>query len=316
MIDQPIATNSPGRLTWSTIFGGTFAALGLWLLLTLLGLAIGLSTLEPGDANLSGVLVWLGVWSFVTMLAVMFIGSLVAARTALVRHRRTGLIYGVVVWGLTTCLGAVFAFMLTTRVVGGTLGLASRVLGVTGAAAASLVRGIDLGGGAQVVQAVGNFLNIDRGDLMRTINQQLAARGAPPVTAAQLQAALQDAVNTALRRGELNDQILVSSLAQHTPLEREEVRQVAQQLLAEWNQAVGALSTQLQQIAVSTQNAMFTALNQVGNAAWWLFFANLLGLGAALGGGYLAVRSGRRDEGLDPSGLPTLARRPQPAPAG
>jgi hypothetical protein len=39
----------PFKLSWGAIFGGTLVALGVWILLYALGLALGLSSVDPAD---------------------------------------------------------------------------------------------------------------------------------------------------------------------------------------------------------------------------------------------------------------------------
>jgi hypothetical protein len=98
------------RLSWGAIFGGTFSALGLWLLLYVFGLAIGFSTVhvKGGDGfRPSGMFV--GIWALISPLVALFVGGWVAGRGAGVVGRSSGAVHGLVMWGLTTVLGATVA---------------------------------------------------------------------------------------------------------------------------------------------------------------------------------------------------------------
>src|SRR3954462_9804860 len=81
----------PIKLSWSAIFGGVVAALGIWALLYALGLALGLSAIDPNNpesAKPSGI--FTGIWSLVVPLIALFIGGMVAGRGAGLIHRGGG----------------------------------------------------------------------------------------------------------------------------------------------------------------------------------------------------------------------------------
>src|SRR3569832_846812 len=51
------------RISWGSIFGGAFAALGLWLLLYAFGLAIGLTAVDPSNpGSVRGSGIFTGIW--------------------------------------------------------------------------------------------------------------------------------------------------------------------------------------------------------------------------------------------------------------
>src|SRR4051812_11214016 len=96
----------PPRLSWSAIFGGTVAALGIWILLYSFGIAIGLSAIDPNQArSLKGSGIFTGLWSLIAPLIALFVGGLVAGRGAGSVTRVGGGTHGLVMWGLTTLAG-------------------------------------------------------------------------------------------------------------------------------------------------------------------------------------------------------------------
>jgi hypothetical protein len=97
------------RLSWPAIFGGTFLALGIMLILSLFGLAVGTAA---GSLATAGVKVWLGIWSLVTMFVGFFAGGWLAARTSESQAKSDGRLHGLVVWGLGSV--AISYFVLTT----------------------------------------------------------------------------------------------------------------------------------------------------------------------------------------------------------
>src|SRR5688500_12764152 len=97
-----VLSSPPARLSWGAIFAGAVAALGVWMMLYALGLALGLSSLDPNDPNtLKSSGAFTGIWGLITPLAALFVGGMVAGRGAGIVTKLGGAIHGLVVWGLT-----------------------------------------------------------------------------------------------------------------------------------------------------------------------------------------------------------------------
>lgn len=93
------------RISWPAIFGGAIVALAVQLVLGLLGLGIGLSTVNPatearpiGTGLGVGAIIW---WTLCTLLA-MFAGGWVAGRLAGNRMRFDRMLHGLLAWALVT----------------------------------------------------------------------------------------------------------------------------------------------------------------------------------------------------------------------
>jgi hypothetical protein len=84
---------------------------------------------------------------------------------------------------------------------------------------------------------VGQFLNIDRSDLVKVVNRERVAAGKPPITPEQIRAAMQEVARKTLRTGEMSEQGLVSAFARHTPLDEREARQAAQRIKDQWDKS-------------------------------------------------------------------------------
>jgi len=115
------------RISWGAILAGVVIALVVQLVLGILGIGIGASTIDPlAEANpVSGIGVGAGIWFAVSLLLALFAGGYVAGRLAGVPRRQDGLLHGLLTWGLTTLL----TFYLLTTTVGGLIGGTARVLG-------------------------------------------------------------------------------------------------------------------------------------------------------------------------------------------
>src|SRR5262249_35826112 len=91
------------RVRWAAVLTGLVVALITVAILSVLGLAIGFTTITPG--NIAGTLgPGTGVWSALSVLIALVVGGWTAARTAAVPGRANGALNGAMVWVATTLL--------------------------------------------------------------------------------------------------------------------------------------------------------------------------------------------------------------------
>jgi hypothetical protein len=100
---QPASNMFEDRLRWGPIIGGLATALTSMLILSLLGLAVGLTTVNAGDAAASGSLpnntgATTTIWGAVSAIISFLLGGLVAGRTASVFSRGWGALNGAMVF--------------------------------------------------------------------------------------------------------------------------------------------------------------------------------------------------------------------------
>lgn len=133
-VDTTIVT-PVDRVRWGAIFAGLFSALSTLLVLTLIGLAIGAASFDPGD-RASGFGIGAGIWSAISLLLAFLVGGYVAARTAAVVGPRNGLLNGALMWAVAIPL----LLYASGSGVGALLGTAGRVA-ATGATVAGQVAG-------------------------------------------------------------------------------------------------------------------------------------------------------------------------------
>jgi hypothetical protein len=115
------------RVRWGPIFAGLVAAMSTLILLSLLGLAIGLTAWD-GTGALANFGLAAGIWGAVSALLAFMLGGWVAARSSAVGGQGTGAFNGAMVWALTLT----FMLFLIGGGVGPLLGMAGTE--VTGAA--------------------------------------------------------------------------------------------------------------------------------------------------------------------------------------
>ena len=92
------------RVRWGGVMSGFVVALGVLLLMGALGLAIGVAALGDPRAATSttatGLGIGGGVWAFITLVAAVFLGSLVSTAVTDQPDRTGAVIHGVLVWVL------------------------------------------------------------------------------------------------------------------------------------------------------------------------------------------------------------------------
>jgi hypothetical protein len=275
----------PLKISWGAIFGGTFVALGVWILLYSLGLALGLSSVDPNDpgsAKSAGI--GTGIWSLIAPLIALFAGGLVASRTAGVMDKMGGALHGAVLWGLTTLVGVIVMGMALSSLLGAVFSVGKSAVGATGAA---------ISGAASQGGQAGNIarsFGLNAEDALAPINQRLQQEGKPAITADQLQAATKDVLNTAIQQGRLDRELLVSSISQNTALSRQDAEDLAGRIETQWNQAQG----QVAQLGQQAQQGALKAADTTGRVFWGVFFALLLGLASAILGATLGVSKRQR----------------------
>jgi hypothetical protein len=101
------------RVSWSALFAGAVVALSTFLLLSVLGAAIGLSVNDPGADGLG----WgATIWAVVTTLISLFLGGWLATQCTAGENTTEGIMYGVIHWGLVF---AILAFLTTSGLAAG-----------------------------------------------------------------------------------------------------------------------------------------------------------------------------------------------------
>jgi hypothetical protein len=138
------------RVSWSALFAAVFVTLAIELMLSILGVGVGLGFVSPeagATPHASSLGIGAGVWWFVSTLVAFGIGGYVAAWLAGITVRFDGVLHGVVTWAIATMV----AVYLLTTALGGLLGGAFSLVGTGLSTAASGVKTA----APQVAQAAG-----------------------------------------------------------------------------------------------------------------------------------------------------------------
>jgi hypothetical protein len=97
------------KVSWGGVFAGVLVAMGVSMLLAALGLAIGVTAIDPGNTDPGAFGTGAIIWGALQLLIALFIGGLVATRVGAIIDRTTGFFEGVLVWVVSLILMAYLA---------------------------------------------------------------------------------------------------------------------------------------------------------------------------------------------------------------
>jgi hypothetical protein len=183
-------------LRWGAILAGVVVGIALQLVLTLLGIATGLSTVDVTAADTgstTGPLLWAGV----SMLIAAFVGGYVAARSSGLKRKSDGILHGATAWGVTTLLFVILAASAGGSMLGGIFGTMGDAMSQTGSSAVAggflnrqfgnvdpgivdrFERQIQAGHRNEAIQLLVGSLNMDEERAAAIVDQALIVAGSP-----------------------------------------------------------------------------------------------------------------------------------------
>lgn len=86
------------RVSWQAIFAGAVISLAVYMVLTMLGAAIGLSL---SDANIRGSTLGIAaaIWATLAFVLSLFVGGFVTTQCAVGENRQEAVVHGILMWG-------------------------------------------------------------------------------------------------------------------------------------------------------------------------------------------------------------------------
>ena len=79
-----VAPVSGFKVSWGGIWAGVLTVMGILLFLTTLGLAIGISAVDPGQTDAGAVGTGAAIWSGLSLLIALFVGGMAATRLGMI----------------------------------------------------------------------------------------------------------------------------------------------------------------------------------------------------------------------------------------
>lgn len=250
-------------IRWGAIFAGVVSGTATYLLLSLLGVAIGLTAIEPQAAEPVGsVPLATGIWTGISMLVGAFVGGYVAGHMSGLSRASDGMLHGFVSWGATTLLYTVLTVSALGAVLGGTFRALSDGMQTTS-------------------QAVSGNASAGNANVMDQLASAITGSGQGSVNTQSL-SAVQQAMAAGDREGAVN--ILVSQMG-FAP-------DKAAALVDRTMPLMGPAGGQ------NMRGAADKATDAMAAASWWLVIGMLISLALGIIGGATGVRAvGRRLQG-------------------
>lgn len=309
----------PRGISWRAILAGTIAALSLMLILNLIGLAIGLWSIEPTTEHdpLSGLGTGSIIWWVLSNLIVLFLGGFVAARVGVSFTDPNGIIQGIMTWALYTLISAWLLTSVIGSIVSGVGNMVGGVISTTGQAVSDQL--------GPIIKNQFEDLDISLGDAKREFYSLLEDTGKEKLDPQYLESQAERSVKEARegtkemakRPGQadakaeevfrssknrfeqsfeaIDKQALVNILVERTDMNEEEARRTVDNIFAEFEGAREDFENFMQEAEETARQAAENIAEAVGDAAMYLAVALILGAIAAAFGGFLGVKNLRED---------------------
>jgi hypothetical protein len=115
---EPLRRPLMPAVRWGAILAGVAAGVSVQLVLTLFGIATGLSVSDVAQDN-GGAAMGALLWAGASMLVAAFVGGYVAGRMSGLKRKTDGVLHGLVSWAVTTLLFATVAASASGSILGG-----------------------------------------------------------------------------------------------------------------------------------------------------------------------------------------------------
>jgi hypothetical protein len=269
------------QVSWGAVFAGAAIALVLQIILNMVGIGVGLSTIDvaAGETPSAGSLsMGAGVWWVISGIVAAATGGYIAGRLSGKASQSTTAYHGLIAWAVSTLAVVYLLSSAASGLVGGALSTASSALGGAGKA---------IGGSVQtVMQTAAPSLN-NLSDPMATIENKIRS-----TSGNQDPAALRDTAATAVRAAISGDPAqqaaaadkATDALAKAQNIPPDQAKQQVEQYQQQYRQTVGVAKERAKEAADTTAKT-------VSRGALFGALALLLGaLAAFFAGGASAVR--------------------------
>lgn len=298
------------RISWGAIIAGALVAIVTMLLLNLLGIGIGLGSINPVEESnaFSGLGTGAIIWWVVSNLIAIFAGGYVAGRLAGVPLRTASTLHGILAW----CLYTLVSFWILTTAVGSIISGVGSIMSGAISAAGSGIEAVT-GNNQNQNQNSDQQASISFGEIQREVRQVLSQTGDPALQPDSIQRTAENTAQNArqtlqnnsyvsddelsnivedvmFQGGQLVENIdrqdVVNVVVQRTNLSREEANNVAdvvvrkhQQAKENWKEFKATAKQEAEQKGQKIADS-------ASKAAIWSFVALFLGaVVAGVGGG-------------------------------
>lgn len=293
------------RISWGAIIAGVILVLIIHVTLAVIGIAVGLSTVDPATERdpAAGLATGAMIWWIATALIALFIGGWATARLSPAWTRTNGMLHGLVMWAVVQLI---FIYLLTSAI-GGLIGGAFGIIQSSLSAAPKIIpRLTNVGTAGDDIQ----WQQIEN-----DVKEVLRQTGKPQLSPEQLEEEAQQAGQTAeeaaaqaaqdpqqayetimqtldklLRQAkgvvsEVDRQAAVNVLVERTDMSRQQARRTVDRWIGMYQEASQQIEQTAEQVKETAAETAEEAVDAGTLAAWWSAGMLLVGaLCAAIGG--------------------------------
>ena len=310
------------RFSWGAILAGVAVAIVVHLVLSILGVAIGVSTIDPlQESNpVAGIGTGTAIYTLVISIIALFAGGFTAGSLAPIQDRRDRTLHGLTTWAVVTLVTFMLLTTVVGRIIGGTASMVTTGLEQVGQAASSVMQPVTEEVREQMREA---DIDIDMAAIRREARALLAetdtpelqpeeveqeaeqlsediARSAeqaaqnPQVANQQLQSIF-DRVQSEMREtiGAADQEALVNVLASRTDMSEQQAQDTVENWQQTYEQAYQAARQEFEALGEEAEQTAREwgeqAADAIATAAWWTVLMLVLNalaatIGANMGG--------------------------------
>lgn len=273
-------------ISWGAIFAGFFLGIAVYLVLSVLGTAIGASVINPMHAGpFGGFNVGAVIWLAIMTLAATIVGGFIAGRTA----HANGELHGLLTWAVTTLMTAYLFAALVGGMLGTAFGFAGRATAMTGQSLAKLTPNV-AAAAKESLERYGVTFDFDTLQYqLETLLHQSAAE--PDAQVQRRNGDLSRFFSRLKHRSspELSardKEALIDLIAKRTDKSRHEAEKIAEKYMRTYNNAVARYDEAKERMARRAREAADMTARGASHVAWWTF--GILVLGA-----FISMMAGR-----------------------
>lgn len=168
------------RISWSAVFAGVIISTVIYLLLAILGTAIGATTIDPMKEQnpMDGLGTGAAIWTGLSMLISVAAGAFITGRLA----QREGALHGLLMWAVNTLICLWLAIMIISSAVSGTASVIGSGFSMLGNGISAVAPSL-----ADTAKEKLKENNIDLGNMQNELETTLRQTGKPELQPQNLQ---------------------------------------------------------------------------------------------------------------------------------
>lgn len=299
--DMLAESNRLTIISWGSVFAGLFFIMAMSWILYLLGLSIGVSVADATDAGLisSGFGIGAIIWIIFSSMTVYFLGGMLTARLSGKLDKKTGMLHGVTLWGISTTLILVLSYIGIASL----LQTGQSLLSSTASTVVNTASALGTGTTKTVDYIARHTSEAANSKIVNIIHAKLKRHAATVLAKADSKAGSEVSSQEALQALEQMDREVLQSVA--IQLMQRDIEGAKNLLVVntnfndtQINNIVEGANRQIAQTINQYENELDTATKAMADYSqavmWAVFSASAIGLALSILGGSLGATTSKR----------------------